>query len=136
MGCSIPHNRTRMQSPHVEGLPSRWNHVRGSPPVPTCPAWKAPHTNARSASLRSATTTTTSSQRLYLDESDVEEPPKGGWPNITADTMHGLGKTDGVAPSCCATCRTYGVTSGRRAGPGLDSPTARTGHGGEHGIVE
>lgn len=34
--------------------------------------------------------------KLYLDESDIEEPPEDGWPNITADTMRGLGKTDEV----------------------------------------
>lgn len=34
--------------------------------------------------------------KLYLDESDIEEPPEDGWPNVTADTMRGLGKTDEV----------------------------------------
>lgn len=34
--------------------------------------------------------------KLYLDESDIEEPPEDGWPNVTADTMGGLGKTDEV----------------------------------------
>jgi hypothetical protein len=33
---------------------------------------------------------------MCLDESDVVEPPEGGWPNISAETMHGLGKTDEV----------------------------------------
>lgn len=34
--------------------------------------------------------------KLYLDESEVIEPPEGGWPTITTDTMRDLGKTDEV----------------------------------------
>lgn len=34
--------------------------------------------------------------KMYLEESDVEEPPESGWPNITTEAMHGLGKTDEV----------------------------------------
>ncbi|KAL7936766.1 hypothetical protein V8C35DRAFT_296409 [Trichoderma chlorosporum] len=34
--------------------------------------------------------------KLYLDESDVLEPPAEGWPDISTSTMQGLGKTDEV----------------------------------------
>jgi len=33
---------------------------------------------------------------MYLRESDVIEPPEGGWPNITTDSLQDLGKTDEV----------------------------------------
>lgn len=33
---------------------------------------------------------------LYLDESSILRPPPGGWPNITPETMRGLGKSDEV----------------------------------------
>jgi hypothetical protein len=33
---------------------------------------------------------------MYLKESEVVEPPEGGWPDITTDTLRGLGKTDEV----------------------------------------
>ncbi|KHO00989.1 uncharacterized protein MAM_01767 [Metarhizium album ARSEF 1941] len=34
--------------------------------------------------------------RMYLDDHLVKEPPEGGWPGITAESMRGLGKTDQV----------------------------------------
>ncbi|KAF3040115.1 hypothetical protein E8E12_007859 [Didymella heteroderae] len=34
--------------------------------------------------------------KMYLDESQIVEPPPGGWPNITPETMRPLGKTDVV----------------------------------------
>jgi hypothetical protein len=34
--------------------------------------------------------------KMYLDESDVLEPPKDGWTDINVDNMQGLGKTDEV----------------------------------------
>lgn len=34
--------------------------------------------------------------KLYLNESDVLEPPVEGWPDITTSTMQGLGKTNQV----------------------------------------
>lgn len=34
--------------------------------------------------------------KMYLDESDVIEPPEGGWPTITTDNLQSLGKTDEV----------------------------------------
>ena len=34
--------------------------------------------------------------QLYLNESDIIEPPEGGWPSITAETMKGLDKSDEV----------------------------------------
>lgn len=33
---------------------------------------------------------------LYLDEAEVIEPPKDGWPSITSESLHDLGKTDEV----------------------------------------
>jgi hypothetical protein len=33
---------------------------------------------------------------LYLDEEYIIEPPEGGWPTITTDSLRGLGKTDEV----------------------------------------
>lgn len=33
---------------------------------------------------------------MYLDETEVIQPPPGGWPNITLETMRPLGKTDAV----------------------------------------
>ncbi|SMR47981.1 unnamed protein product [Zymoseptoria tritici ST99CH_3D1] len=34
--------------------------------------------------------------KMYLDRSDIMEPPQGGWPEITRDSMRALGKTDEV----------------------------------------
>ncbi|OAA68160.1 hypothetical protein SPI_00355 [Niveomyces insectorum RCEF 264] len=34
--------------------------------------------------------------QMYLDPADVVEPPAGGWPSITRDTLAGVGKTDEV----------------------------------------
>ena len=34
--------------------------------------------------------------KMYLDESDIQRPPDGGWPEITPDRLSGLGKTDEV----------------------------------------
>ena len=34
--------------------------------------------------------------QMYLDESAVIEPPEGGWPEITADSLQNLGKNDAV----------------------------------------
>ncbi|KAG8415355.1 hypothetical protein J3459_011432 [Metarhizium acridum] len=34
--------------------------------------------------------------RMYLDETLIKEPPKGGWPSITPESMRGLGKTNEV----------------------------------------
>ncbi|KAL7913747.1 hypothetical protein GGI35DRAFT_475595 [Trichoderma velutinum] len=34
--------------------------------------------------------------KMYLNESDVIEPPAEGWPDITTSTMQGLGKTNEV----------------------------------------
>lgn len=33
---------------------------------------------------------------MYLDPSDIEEPPEGGWPTITPSTYRLLGKSDEV----------------------------------------
>jgi hypothetical protein len=33
---------------------------------------------------------------LYVEESDIIEPPKGGWPSITPDSLRCMGKTDEV----------------------------------------
>lgn len=33
---------------------------------------------------------------MYLPESEIIEPPEGGWPSITKDTLQDLGKTDEV----------------------------------------
>lgn len=33
---------------------------------------------------------------MYLDEDRIMEPPPGGWPHITPDSMRALGKTDEV----------------------------------------
>ena len=34
--------------------------------------------------------------KLYLKESDVIDPPEGGWPSITPDVLREMGKTDEV----------------------------------------
>ena len=34
--------------------------------------------------------------KMYLDEDRIMEPPPGGWPNMTPETMSPLGKTDEV----------------------------------------
>ncbi|KJX96519.1 hypothetical protein TI39_contig617g00011 [Zymoseptoria brevis] len=34
--------------------------------------------------------------KMYLDPSDIMEPPQCGWPEITRDSMRALGKTDEV----------------------------------------
>lgn len=34
--------------------------------------------------------------KMFLDEASVIEPPEGGWPEITADALRGMGKTDTV----------------------------------------
>ncbi|KAE9370230.1 hypothetical protein N431DRAFT_468297 [Stipitochalara longipes BDJ] len=34
--------------------------------------------------------------QLYMKESNVIEPPHGGWPSITSETMKGVGKSDEV----------------------------------------
>ncbi|EFY86354.1 hypothetical protein MAC_07575 [Metarhizium acridum CQMa 102] len=34
--------------------------------------------------------------RMYLDKTLIKEPPKGGWPSITPESMRGLGKTNEV----------------------------------------
>jgi hypothetical protein len=35
--------------------------------------------------------------KMYLSENMVEEPPAGGWPTVTNENVHFLGKTDEVA---------------------------------------
>lgn len=32
--------------------------------------------------------------KMYLDESYIIEPPPGGWPSISKESMQALGKTD------------------------------------------
>jgi hypothetical protein len=32
--------------------------------------------------------------RMYVKESDIIEPPQGGWPAVTAQNLQGLGKSD------------------------------------------
>ncbi|KAI4700334.1 hypothetical protein J4E81_004372 [Alternaria sp. BMP 2799] len=34
--------------------------------------------------------------RMYMEESVVVEPPKGGWPSVTSDSMRDVNKTDEV----------------------------------------
>lgn len=34
--------------------------------------------------------------KMYMDPTDIEEPPEGGWPNITKETMRDLKKDDDV----------------------------------------
>ncbi|KAK1767570.1 hypothetical protein QBC33DRAFT_569894 [Phialemonium atrogriseum] len=34
--------------------------------------------------------------KMYLDESDIVEPPEGGWPSITTESLQSLGKTNEV----------------------------------------
>lgn len=58
---------------------------------------------------------------MYLDESDIIEPPEGGWPSITQETLGCLSKTgqvlsllrhlpyirsrlDGIEPQACPNC--------------------------------
>jgi hypothetical protein len=34
--------------------------------------------------------------KMYLNESDIIEPPEGGWPSVTTENFQGLGKSDEV----------------------------------------
>src|SRR5437868_6411977 len=36
--------------------------------------------------------------KMYLNESDVIEPPEGGWPSIPTETFQGLAKSDELIP--------------------------------------
>jgi hypothetical protein len=34
--------------------------------------------------------------KMYMDEANIVEPPDGGWPNITTESMKRINKTDEV----------------------------------------